>query len=331
MRFKDLLLATLIPALLLANSCAVEPETETYASQDRVMKAWMRHNYPGVSTYSGTNLYVIDMQPGDGPAITDSAYVWAHYVKRSLDGNILSTNSQQLSEQLGTYAVSNYYGSSIWRVDQGYLPDELEKVIKSMRSGSSARIAMPVSASTHEFSMYSAFSGTSESSNEVIDLTIDTVMTNVFTYQESVMKDWFSRHYQVSDTAALHLYFKKLSEAESETDTISDGSNVSVRYIGRLLNGQVFDTNIEDTAKFYRIWKESGSYNALTVAYYKDEEQRKDNNSVVEGFAKALLMMNYGDTAVTVFGPQLGYGEKGSSPGIPEYAPLCFWLYIEPK
>ena len=43
------------------------------------------------------------------------------------------------------------------------------------------------------------------------------------------------------------------------------------------------------------------------------------------------MRMNFGEKAVTVFGPQLGYGEKGSSPSIPEYSPLCFWLYIEPK
>lgn len=332
MRLKDVFLATLIPAFLLAASCAVEPETETYASQDRVMKAWIRYNYPGTSTYSGTSLYVLDMQPGEGPAVTDSSYVWVHYVKRTLDGDVLSTNQQKLAEQLGSYSASSYYGSNIWRVDQGYLPDGLEKVIKSMKSGGSAKVALPVSASEHETSMYSAFSSTSESANEVIELTIDTVMTNVFTYQEKVMKDWFQRNYQISDTAANHLYFKKLEEKTAETDTISEGGNISVRYIGRLLNGQVFDTNIEDTAKFYHIWKSSGSYDALTIAFYKaDESQFSENNSVVEGFGKAITRMNFGETAVTVFGPQLGYGEKGSSPGIPEYAPLCFWLYIEPK
>ena len=42
-------------------------------------------------------------------------------------------------------------------------------------------------------------------------------------------------------------------------------------------------------------------------------------------------MMNFGETAVTVFNSELGYGEKGKSPSIPEYAPLYFWLYIEPK
>lgn len=332
MRIKDLLLATLIPALLLTASCAVEPETESYASQDRVMKAWIRHNYPGMTTYGNTGLYVLDLEPGDGPAISDSAYVFAHYVKSTLGGDVISTNELQMAQQLGTYSVENYYGSSIWRVDQGYLPEDLETVFRSMKSGGRAKVALPLSASKHDYSMYTAFSGGEENYNEILDLTIDTVVSSIHAYQEQVMKDWFERNYQISDTAAANLYFKKLEEKTADSDTISEGHNISVRYIGRLLNGQVFDTNIEDTAKFYRIWKNTGSYNALTISYYKDDpEQFGNNNSVVEGFGKAVQMMNYGEKAVTVFNSELGYGEKGKSPSIPEYAPLCFWLYIEPS
>lgn len=332
MRIKYLLLATLIPAFLLTAACAVEPQTETYASQDRVMKAWMRHNYPGLTTYGDTDLYVLSLNPGDGPAVSDSAYVFAHYVKTKLDGEVISTNDEILAKQLGTYSVSNYYGSSIWRVDQGYLPEDLETVLRAMKSGGYAKVALPLSASGHAFSMYSAFSGTEESYNEILEIEIDTVVNKIYAYQEQLMKDWFQRNYQVSDTAAEHLYFKKLVEKTAESDTISEGHNVSVRYIGRLLNGQVFDTNIEDTAKFYRIWESTGSYNALTISYYKDDpEQFGNNNSVVDGFGKAIRMMNFGEKAVTVFNSELGYGEKGKSPSVPEYAPLCFWLYIEPK
>ena len=332
MRLRQAILATLLPAVLLTASCAVEPTESTYASEDRVMQAWMRYNHPGIATYGSTSLYVIDMEQGSGPAVGDSAYVCAHYIKRSLDGDIIATNHQSLAEQLGSYSVTTYYGSSIWRMDQGYLPDDLETIIKQMRSGGSATIALPVSASSHETSMYSAFSGTAESENQIIELTIDTVLTDITLHQEKVMREWFNRRYQVADTAAEHLYFKKLEAHTEAADTISEGHNISVRYIGRLLNGQVFDTNIEDTAKFYRIWKNGSSYNALTIAYYKDDEsQFEENNSVVKGFGKALRMMNFGEKAVTVFNSQLGYGDAGKSPSVPEYSPLCFWLYIEPK
>ena len=143
------------------------------------------------------------------------------------------------------------------------------------------------------------------------------------------MRQWFRERYQIADTTAEHLYLKKLEVHDSEEDTIPEGRTISVRYIGRMMNGQVFDTNIEDTAKFYRIWDSSRSYNALTISYYKNnEEQFNQDNSVVTGFGRAIQHMNYNEKAVTLFSSQLGYGESGSKPSIPEYSPLVFWLWI---
>ena len=332
MSFRKTIFAALFLSGVLAVSCAVSPEEDENYSTDRVMKAWMNVNYPGVRTYGNTGAYVLEMEQGNGPAVSDSSYVWAHYTKRALDQTITSTNIRQLAEQLGSYTATSYYGSSIWQVDKGYLPDALEAILKTMRGGGRAKIALPASASSHDNTLYSAFSGTSESSNEIIDLTIDTVMTNIYEYQERTMKAWFQNHYASTDTLVEGLYFKKLVKKESESDTIPEGNSVSVRYIGRLLDGSVFDTNIEDTAKFYRIWKSDGSYSALSINYYKtDDTKWKSENSVVEGFGRAVLQMNYGEKAVAVFNSTMGYAEKGKSPSVPEYAPLCFWLYIEPK
>lgn len=325
-------LATLFLAGVLAVSCAVTPEEDTYYSSDRVMKAWINVNYPGAKTFGDTGAYILEMEQGNGPTVSDSSYVWAHYTKRALDQTVTSTNIRQLAEQLGNYTATAYYGSDIWRVDQGYLPDALETVIKTMRGGGRAKIALPVSASSHSNAIYTAFSSTSEADNLVIDLAIDTVVVDIYDYQERTMKAWFQEHFACSDTIVEGLYFKKLEKKEAESDTISEGTSVNVRYIGRLLDGSVFDTNIEDTAKFYRIWKSDGSYSGLSINYYKsDESKRSSENSVVEGFGTAVMQMNYGETAVAVFNSKLGYGEKGSNPAIPEYAPLFFWLYIEPK
>ena len=332
MRIRHIFLASLLLAGLLATSCAVTPEEDSHYSSDRVMKAWLNIHYPGASTFGDTGAYVLEMEPGNGPAVGDSSYVWAHYVKRSLDQTITSTNIRQLAEQLGSYSATAYYGSDIWQVDQGYLPDALEAVLKKMRAGGQVKLALPLSASSHGSALYSAFNSTSETENLIIDLTIDTVMTDIYDYQERTMKAWFQEHYACTDTIVEGLYFKKLDKKETENDTIAEGNAVSVRYIGRLLDGTVFDTNIEDTAKFYRIWKSDGSYSALSINFYKSDESKwSSENSVVDGFGKAVMQMNYGETAVTVFSSKLGYQEKGSSPSIPEYSPLFFWLYIEPN
>ena len=331
MKRKHILLITLLLAATAATSCAVDPEEDAYASYDRVMEAWMRVNHPGVRPSSG-GAYVLDLYQGDGPSVTDSAYVRVHYTKRSLDGTIYDTNVEEISEQMGTWTVSSWFGGSTWRVDQGYLPEGLESILKTLRGGASAQIALPYSASSHDYTAYTAFSSTSETDNYVFDIAVDTVINDIFAYQDQEMKTWFREHYSSAATIEDHLYFKKLVEHSAEEDTIPEGNNVNVRYIGRLMNGQVFDTNIEDTAKFYRLWQDGKTYEALSISYYKDDEdQFSSSNSVVDGFGKAVTHMNYGEEAVTLFRSDLGYGAKGSSPGIPEYAPLFFWLYIEPK
>ena len=332
MTHKNVLFPLLLLAVVLTASCAVDPDSEDYYSENRVMKAWINRFYPGTPTYSGTGLYVLDIDKGDGTPVTDSSYIRVHYTKRDLDGSVSSTNEEELARQLGDYSVANYYGGNIWRVDRGYLPEGLETVLKTMRAGGRLKVALPASASGHNYTLYDAFSSTSETGNQVIDLSIDTVITNIYSYQEQVMRDWFSKNYNVADTTEEHLYFKKLEEHTSDEDTISEGKNISVRYIGRLMNGQVFDTNIEDTAKFYRIWDSSKSYSALSIAFYKlDPEKLKDENTVVDGFAKAVSHMNFNEKAVTLFNSELGYGESGSNPAIPEYSPLVFWLWIEKK
>lgn len=329
---KYLTVSVLLPAILFAAACAVDPEENAYRSLDRVMKAWMKVNYPGISTDGESGAYVLEMDPGSGVAVSDSAYVFVHYAKRTLDQTVTSTNIQALSEQLGTYAATTDYSSDIWRLDQGYLPGALEKVIKRMRAGGHAKIALPSSASAHDNTLYTAFNSLSESDNQLIELTLDTVVTDIYDYQERTMKRWFQEHYQVSDTTVEHLYFKKLVEKTGQSDTISEGNSVNVRYIGRLLDGRVFDTNIADTAKFYRIYQSSGSYTALSFNFHKtDEAKLASENNYVSGFSQALILMNYGETAVTLFNSELAYGESGKSPSIPEYAPLFYWLYIEPR
>lgn len=332
MSLNKYFLAAMFLAGMLAVSCAVTPEEDSNYASDRMMKSWIKVNYPGTSPYGDTGAYILEMEQGNGPAVSDSSFIRAFYVKRKLDASITATNIRQIAEQTGSYSATAYYGGNTWQVDQGYLPAGLEKVVKTMRSGGHVKLALPVSASSHEFSFYNAFSSTSESENLVIDLTIDTVLSNIYDYQEKTVRSWFQEHYASTDTVKEGLYFKKLIEKTEDADTVVEGGSIKVRYIGRTLDGTVFDTNIEDTAKFYRIWNSSNTYSALSINYYKtDDTKFSSENSVVAGFGQAVLQMNYGETAVAVFNSKLGYEERGKSPSIPEYAPLFFWLYVEPK
>ena len=332
MKLNRTLLVSLLLTASLTISCAVEPDEDSDIVYDHVMAAWMRVNYPAVNPYGTHGAYVLQMDKGDGVSIGDSAYVRVHYTKSTLDGTIVDTNDEDIAKQMGNYAVSSNYAGNTWRLTQGYVPDALEEVIRSMRSGGRATIALPKSASSHDAAMYDAFTSKEEVNNYIFDLAIDTVINDIISYQDKEMQEWFRTHYNSQATIADHLYFKKLVEKTADSDTITEGASINVRYIGRRMDGQVFDTNIADTAKFYRIWSSDNGYSALSITFYKnDDDKFSSDNSVVSGFGQAIQHMNYGETAVTLFNSELGYGENGSNPGIPEYSPLFFWLYIEPK
>lgn len=330
MKLNKSLLASLLLAASLAISCAVEPDDDEDIAFDRMMTSWIRVNYPSVKPFGIHGAYVLEMDKGDGAPIGDSAYVRVFYTKQALDGTIMDTNIEDIDKQTGSYSASYNYTGNTWRMTQGYVPDALEEVLRTMRDGGSTRIALPKSSSHHNTSMYDAFSSTEESNNYVYSIEIDTVVTDIIGYQDKEMRKWFRAHYDSEDTISEHQFFKKLEEKTADTDTIKDGASINVYYIGRLMDGQVFDTNIEDTAKFYRIWSSAKDYKALSLTFHKSEEESSGSNGMVEGFEQAIRQMNYGEKAVTLFNSELGYGEAGKNPGVPEYSPLSFWLYIDP-
>lgn len=332
MKLNKTLFVSLLLAASLAISCAVEPDDDEDIAYAHMMTSWIRVHYPSVKPYGTYGAYILEMDKGDGASIGDSAYVRVFYTQRALDGTIMDTNVEDLDKQLGTYDASYNYTGNTWRMTQGYVPEGLEEVMRTIRGGGSAVIALPKSASSHTYSMYDAFTSTEEVNNYIYELEIDTVITDIYSYQDKEMRKWFRANYDCEDTISAHQYFKKLVEKTADTDTIKEGSSINVYYIGRLMNGQVFDTNIEDTAKFYRIWSAGKTYQALSMTFRKSEEESSGTtNGVVTGFEQAILKMNYGEKAVTLFNSELGYGEAGSNPAIPEYSPLSFWLYIEPS
>lgn len=141
------------------------------------------------------------------------------------------------------------------------------------------------------------------------------------------MKAYANTHYPGLDTLAAGIYFKTLHDAGA--DTISSGT-VKVHYVGRLLDGWVFDTNIADTARKYDIYVKSKEYTPLEVNISEDLDMMAEDNSLVKGFCRALQEMDFGDKAFTMFNSEMGYQSSGSGE-IGPYQPLIFWLYIEPE
>jgi len=320
---------TILALAFAAFSCARTASEDSNDMYARVLAAWVRVNYGKDIHPNDSGVYVLNFVQGDGTQVGDSSFVYAHYVCKDLDGNILSTNKEDLCKQLGTYSKTDYYGSDIWQMGMDAIPVGLEPIIRTMKAGAKATVALPVGQAAVSTSGYNAFS-TTYSDNVIYEIELERVEEDVDALQDEALKEFSQKYFNCMDTTAAGFYYSLVSTTDG-CDSIPDEREISVWYIGRLLDGKVFDTNIEDTAKFYRIYSSSGSYEALTITYYKELSDFLSNSSYVQGFTYALSMMKFGDTAETFFRSDYGYGAGGNGASIPEYSPLRFTLYIQPS
>jgi FKBP-type peptidyl-prolyl cis-trans isomerase len=94
---------------------------------------------------------------------------------------------------------------------------------------------------------------------------------------------------------------------EGEGDSPKAGHKVSVLYVGRLLNGQIFDQT-EDREQPYRF--------------------RIRRHMVIEGWDQILQLMKPGEKRLVIIPPEFAYGTRGQPPGIPRNATLVFEIEL---
>jgi FKBP-type peptidyl-prolyl cis-trans isomerases 1 len=239
-----------------------------------------------------------------------------------LAGVYKETTNEELSKVLGTYSNSTYYGPKLFEIGYGTTYSGLEELFIGMKEGGKATAIIPPWLTTKYYS-----NNWTETNNFICEVEVVDVIKDMVEYQADTMKRYAQTHYPGLDTTSSGFYFKELKDVSK--DTLKSGS-VSVYYVGKLLNGFVFDTNIADTAKKYKIYNSSSSYTPLSVTIDEDLKTMTNNNNLVEGFCKAIQKMSYGDEAFTMFSSDYGYAANGNGQ-IGPYQPLIFWLYIEPN
>jgi FKBP-type peptidyl-prolyl cis-trans isomerase len=81
------------------------------------------------------------------------------------------------------------------------------------------------------------------------------------------------------------------------------GSNVAVLYVGKLLDGKIFDQSEDPAHPFvFRVSREM----------------------VIQGWDQVLQLMKLGEKRLVIIPPELAYGSRGQPPSIPRNATLVF-------
>lgn len=87
---------------------------------------------------------------------------------------------------------------------------------------------------------------------------------------------------------------------------VASGSSVAVNYIGKLTNGQIFDTSLAQGRQPLTFQIGGGSFR------------------VIKGWEEGIIGMRVGGQRRLIIPPDLGYGAQGSGQTIPPNATLIF-------
>lgn len=302
----------------LAFSCAEEKDESSDSIQNRILQAFIETNYPD-AVQSPSGLYIVDSIPGTGLTLEEGQYALVDYTITYLDGSYISYTSDSIARQLGEYTPAGYYHPRILKVSESNAG--IKEIFTGMKEGGMIKAVIPATLLDEESGNEIVHS---DGSARIYEFYLREVIDNAYTYQIQQLEEFSYTTYELDSTEYGFYFTKNLYTI----DSIESGTSADVRYVGKYLDGTVFDTNVADTAKKYRIYSSSNEYSALSFKYQDSEEETLSSNSFVEGFTKALWRMGYGDHGVAYFYSSLGYGDNGNS-SIPGFVPLFFELWIE--
>lgn len=342
----------LLAAAAFAVSCGKDPSDSENDKQRRVLDAY-------IQKYNETNgtdlqaeesgLFVIENRKGEGRPVEKDKYVYAYYEQMMLDGTYMWVSTPEMAKKLGTFAYTDYYGPSLFDMSDYTMTQGIKEILMLTNQGGYIDAVVPP--------WLNKVQSGNASSNQTYDINlryrfkIERVIDDIKQFQIDTMEAYMHKYYNGIDSLSEGFYFVKLHDAGR--DTIPAQTEVYYRYIGKLLDGYVFDTNIADSAKKYKIYDNTKDYSSgASIAYMSTYEEMSSSSSssssssgtvssstgssgsVIPGFAKALKKMSYGDEAIAVFYSYLAYGAEGNTSGragIPAFQPVVFYIKIDEK
>jgi len=335
--------------------CSKTESEDTNDAELRYLEAYMTTHYPDAQKI-GMGTYILEDVPGNGLRVLDSNYVFVRFSSRSLmDGTYLFYTDEEIARQLGTHTANSDYSDYIMHlvaseVSQGVREiffggtDQNGATIDPMRIGGRRKAVVPswLSSASHNYStLIEYLRNVTGQYNYAYDIRLVNQVYDIWKWQVDSIERYMDKTKTRVDSVKYHpgLYYRRDTLREEarghyvhSTYKFPDDTTIYINYIGRLLNGRVFDTNIADTAKVWGIYSASTTYGPKSVTWDADSTALKlSSSSVIEGFSYTLWQMHPYESGRGIFTSDLGYGASGSSPSIPRYAPLIFEIDIVDK
>lgn len=333
-RFASICLA--VALAVFAGSCARVQSTGVNDAAKRYFDAWVSLHYPNApQTPMGSRILADSEGTGSLVGSADThPFVYCRYLVTDLDGNISSYTDEATAKQLGTYSESSYYGPTIvWR-SAGYLSAGVSEMFETMRVGGTRTVAVPgwltsTSSTDYYDTAEEYLKNVSGNAPAICTFSVEEAITDIVAWEIDSLSRYMTRHYPGVDSTAYGYYYIRTAEP-LDTSAFTGGNSVYVNYTGRLLNGQVFDSTIEDTTKRYRLYVEGKTYEPSELTWPNEGElvTFASGGSAISGFEKCVHEMRAGEKGICIFYSGLGYGISGGGTAIPAVSPLIFEVHM---
>lgn len=349
--------ALYITAAMVLAGCAKTVPVEPNKANKDYFDAWMQLNYPDTDKIKQTGLgvYVIDEEEGNGAAVTDNGYALVDYRILSLEGNISSYTDEETAKQLGDYSITNYYGPKFLTTFKTTIQAGVGDALYGMKAGGYRKVIVPSwlmtskeFATGEEYLDYYDEEDSPSYSSTIYELNVRDFTEDIAKWQiDSIVRFFGNDKVMIAGTPANEV-FSGMTEADSvktgffykqlsapvDTATFKKDTVVYINYTGKLLNGLVFDTNIERVAKDNNLYSSSKTYEPMQINWgekYEDITMSSSKSNIIGGFGLTLWQMKAMEKGVGVFYSPYGYGVSGSGLSIPGYAPLIFEIELVAK
>jgi FKBP-type peptidyl-prolyl cis-trans isomerase len=334
--------AAIIPA-----SCARIISEGVNEAEQRYFNAWLKVNGISESQKAGRGIYILEKtETASGTSVGADGYAIVEYTTTDLEGNITDYTDMEQAKQLGTYSPGSYYGPKVWTTTAETIRAGLYDGIAGMKIGERRRFIVPSWLMSYKNLATEAeyLAVSSDNSTTIFDVTVKDFTKDINQWQFSKIlqtinnKDFYDGAFNgtnIEDTTgvAYGMFYKTLEGIEEEK-AFEEDTTIYINYTGKLLNGLIFDTNVERIAKDNHVYSASRTYGPTAVQWGEDWiDITLDESEVIGGFSRTLWQMaklRKGSKGVGIFYSELGYGYSGSS-NIPGYAPLIFEIEFVDK
>ena len=321
---KTTLFVSAAVALSVCMSCSKIPEAGLNDASKTYFDAWIKLYYPEAKK-DALGFYTISEKPGNGVPSGDAKanpYICLSYTKTDLDGNIVETTDARLAQQVGTYSESDYYGPVMMMRGGNGMRAGLEGMIEGMKAGGTKTSAVPGWLDTqYRFDDEKSYLDNITGTDYIYSITLEDVIPDISAYQIDSIESYISRNIKTPCDSVRYGYYYIQTKAPDDDTVIEKTSKVYVNYTGRLLNGKVFDTTDEKTAKDALIYSYDKSYEPYQVTLQEDFKEM----DTVQGFSYCVSNMKKGEKGICIFYSTYGYGGSSQS-SIPAFSPLRFDL-----